>query len=131
MSLSATVQNRLSAIVFAEWEKVLTPPTPNDPVEAGSILITTRDDLVSVPDAQSPHEGAAGCPDALVRWSDAPMVVLDSWDELYPEVDRLMSDPAGLDDMQRRLTDWYERMMSGTVRELEDFLLGSFAREDE
>ncbi|EJK59729.1 hypothetical protein THAOC_20008, partial [Thalassiosira oceanica] len=96
-------------------------------VEAGSILITTRDDLVSVPDAS--REGAPGCPDALALWSDAPMVVLDSWDDLYPEVERRMSDPAGLDAMQRRSAEWYGRMMGGTVGELEDFLLGSFAGE--
>ncbi|EJK44660.1 hypothetical protein THAOC_36785, partial [Thalassiosira oceanica] len=122
-------------------------------VEAGSILITTRDDLVSAPDAS--REGAPGCPDALALWSDAPMVVLDSvsppldfirpcgllpntdareskntkWDELYPEVERRMSDPAGLDAMQRRSAEWYGRMMGGTVGELEDFLLGSFAGE--
>ena len=100
--------------------------TNNDSVEAGSILITTKDDLVSTPDGRASYEGAAGCPDALVRWSDAPMVVLESWDELYPAVDRLMSDPAGLDGMQRRLAEWYGRMMARTVRELEDHLLGSF-----
>ncbi len=95
-------------------------------VEAGSIPILTHDDLHGSRHPTRflyrvvPHP----CANALLHWYEAPIVVLDSWDDLYPTVERLLADPAGLDDLQRRLRHWYDEYMRGAVAKFEDIFLG-------
>ena len=96
-------------------------------VEAGSIPILTHDDLYGSRHPTLtrkyrivPHP----CANALLHWYGAPIVVLDSWDDLYPTVERLLADPAGLDDLQRRLRHWYDEYMRGAVAKFEDIFLG-------
>lgn len=101
-------------------------------VEAGSIPILTHDDLHGAhhPDADKrkgfknvPHP----CKDSLYHWYDAPMVVLDSWDELYPTVERLLSDARALDAMQDNMRRWYDSYMRKIVAEFENFVLSPSA----
>jgi hypothetical protein len=94
--------------------------------EAGSIPILTRDDLhgsyhptLTRKYRVLPHP----CANALLHWYGAPIVVLDSWDNLYPTVERLLEDHAGLDDLQRRLRHWYDEYMRGAVAKFEEVLL--------
>jgi hypothetical protein len=91
-------------------------------VEAGSIPILTRDDLYGRHHPMYPLKPHP-CTDALLHWYGAPIVVLDSWDDLYPTVERLMADPAGLDDLQRRVRHWYDEYMRGAVAKFEDVFL--------
>ena len=96
-------------------------------IEAGSIPILTRDDLhgsyhptLTRKYRVLPHP----CANALLHWYGAPIVVLDSWDDLYPTVERLLEDPAGLDDLQHKLRHWYDEYMRGAVAKFEDIFLG-------
>ena len=98
-------------------------------VEAGSIPILTREDMRahrhpneknSMALRHVPHP----CANALLHWYGAPIVVLDSWNDLYPTVERLLEDPAGLDDLQRRLCHWYDEYMRMIVAKFEDTFLG-------
>ena len=82
--------------------------------EAGTIIILTKADVAG---------GSKGCADALGQWRDAPAVVLSSWSKLFPTVEKLMKDPARLDQMQQEHMAWYERYMRGAVAGLEDALL--------
>ena len=96
-------------------------------IEAGSIPILTRDDLHGSrhPTLTRKHRDISHpCANALLHWYGAPIVVLDSWDDLYPTVERLLADPAGLDDLQRRLRHWYDEYMRGAVAKFEDIFLG-------
>jgi len=81
--------------------------------EAGSVPVFLRKDL---------YAGRA-CRRGMERWYDAPAVVLDSWEDLYPTIKALMEDPAALDARQEQLRQWYERYMRGVVAEFEDFLV--------
>ena len=65
----------------------------NEAIEAGSIPVMVRNDLYI--NSKDQHK----CLDALERWYDAPILVLDSWKDLYPTVERLMEDPPALDEM--------------------------------
>ncbi|KAL7539966.1 hypothetical protein ACHAWF_006556 [Thalassiosira exigua] len=97
-------------------------------VEAGSIPILTQDDLHGAhhPQPSKATRGVAHpCKDALHHWYDAPMVVLDSWEDLYPTVEILMKDPASLDKMQATLRSWYDGYMRKVVSDFEDMVLGS------
>ena len=95
-------------------------------IEAGSIPILTRDDLhgsrhptLTRKYRVFPHP----CADAMMHWYEAPIVVIDSWNDLYPTVKRLLEDAAGLDDLQRRLRHWYDAYMRGAVAKFEEVLL--------
>ncbi|KAL7435658.1 hypothetical protein ACHAXH_005413 [Discostella pseudostelligera] len=86
-------------------------------VEAGSIPVLVKDDLY----ASTYVRGA--CLESLQHWRDAPILVLDSWDDLYPTVVRLLGDLEALHKMQRDLGEWYEGYMRKIVRDFEDFLM--------
>ncbi len=92
-------------------------------VEAGSIPILIRDDMYGRrhPDY---HDIPHPCTNALLHWYGAPIIVLDSWDDLYPTVERLLADSAGLDDLQRRGRHWYDEYMRMIVAKFEDIFLG-------
>ena len=92
-------------------------------VVAGSIPILTHDDLYGSRHPTKYRVVPHPCANALLHWYGAPIVVLDSWDDLYPTVKRLLMDPAGLDDLQRRLRHWYNEYMRGAVAKFEDVLL--------
>ena len=97
-------------------------------VEAGSIPVFTHADLHGAVHPQPAHakKGRAHpCKDALSHWYDAPIVVLDTWDDLYPTIEKLLEDPEGLDEMQENLRSWYEGQMRKVVKDFEDFLLDS------
>ena len=95
-------------------------------IETGFIPILTRDDLHG---SRHPtltrkyHVVPHPCVDAMMHWYEVPIVVIDSWDDLYPTVKRLLMDPAGLDDLQRRLRHWYNEYMRGAVTKFEEVLL--------
>lgn len=104
-------------------------------VEAGSIPIMTHDDLHGAhhPDADkgkkfrnAPHP----CKDSLHHWYDAPMVVLESWEDLYPTVEKLLLDPRALDEMQDNMRRWFDSYMRRVVAEFESFVLSPTANND-
>jgi hypothetical protein len=84
-------------------------------VEAGSIPVLVKEDLFV--------SASGACLEPLKHWRDAPILVLDSWDDLYPTVVRLLGDMAALDKVQRDLRSWYEGYMRKVVREFEDFMM--------
>jgi len=89
-------------------------------VEAGSIPVILKMDL---------NAGALRCRDALQHWHDAPIVILNSWSELFDTVTKLMEDPEALDEMQIKLRIWYDDHMNGIIREFEDFMIESYAKK--
>ncbi|KAL7528931.1 hypothetical protein ACHAXR_002706 [Thalassiosira sp. AJA248-18] len=98
-------------------------------VEMGSIPIISRDDLYgshhpNMTNRKSLMDKPHPCRDNLHHWYEAPIVVLDSWRDLYPTVERLLEDPAGLDRMQVELRTWYDDYMRKVIREFEQFMLG-------
>ena len=93
-------------------------------VEAGSSPILARDDLYGSHHPTLTHPDLPhSCAGAMVHWFGAPIVVLNSWDNLYPTVERLLADPMGLDDLQHKLRHWYDEYMRGAVAKFEDVLL--------
>jgi len=82
--------------------------------EAGSVPVFLRADLYA----------GWSCRRGLQDWYDAPAVVLDSWEDLYPTIKALMEDPVALDARQEQLRQWYEGYMRGVVAKFEDFLVG-------
>ncbi|KAL7529853.1 hypothetical protein ACHAXR_005304 [Thalassiosira sp. AJA248-18] len=84
--------------------------------EAGSIPILTKGDFA----LDMKHRG---CTDPLGQWRDAPVIVLDSWTELYPTVEGLMKDPVRLDQMQQEFVAWFQGYMRGAAANFEDALL--------
>jgi len=99
-------------------------------VEAGSIPILSRDDLYGTRHPNPRNRDSFlnethPCKEALHHWYDAPVVVLESWEELYPAVERLLEDPRGLEERQRDLMSWYDERMRGIVARFEDMMLGS------
>mmetsp|Transcript_38810 Transcript_38810/g.68145 ORF Transcript_38810/g.68145 Transcript_38810/m.68145 type:complete len:433 (-) Transcript_38810:146-1444(-) len=95
----------------------------NEAIEAGSIPVMVRNDLYI--NSKYQHK----CLDALERWYDAPILVLDSWKDLYPTVERLMEDPAALDEMQVTVRMWYDNYMRKAVTDFEDFMIKSSSLE--
>ncbi|KAL9179464.1 hypothetical protein ACHAXT_008754 [Thalassiosira profunda] len=99
-------------------------------VEAGSIPVMSYDDLHG---AHHPNERGRKnlmkaphpCKDSLFHWYDAPIVVLESWGDLYPTLEGLMADPAALDERQAKLREWYDDYMRGAVARFETFMLDS------
>ena len=63
------------------------------------------------------------CKDSLIHWRTAPIVVLDSWDDLSSAVGTLMEDTASLDRMQQDLMQWYSAHMHKLVVDFENHTL--------
>ncbi|KAL3789362.1 hypothetical protein ACHAW5_005114 [Stephanodiscus triporus] len=93
-------------------------------IEAGSIPILTQDDLRGNYRPDDLNSNPHPCANSLLHWYGAPIVVLDSWDDLFPTVERLLEDPVVLNDMQSRLRNWYNDYMHRTVAKFEDSFLG-------
>ena len=99
--------------------------------EAGSIPVMVRDEMLN----RAPQLNVRGrpikqtmfvhCEGSLRHWLQAPIVILESWDELFPTIERLIQDMAALDEMQARLSQWYTEYMRGVVRVFEDYMLGT------
>lgn len=87
----------------------------HEAVSAGSIPVLLRADL----------EGDGNCVRPLRGWEGSPVLILDSWDELYPAMGGLMAEPRALDEMQARLGDWYDAYMRGAVKDFEDLMIGA------
>ena len=83
-------------------------------VEAGSIPVVVRQDL---------YGGRANCKGSLHHWVNAPLLVLDSWDDLYPTIETIMRDVIKLNDMQVKLRIWYDEYMRKVVSDFEDFMI--------
>jgi hypothetical protein len=45
------------------------------------------------------------------------------WDDLFPTVERLLSDPVELDKLQNNLLRWYDDYMHSTMTKFEDLIL--------
>lgn len=88
-------------------------------VEAGSIPVLVKNDLYSK--QRSQYE----CTESLHHWYDAPILVLDSWDELFPTVEKLMGNLEALDEMQINLHMWYDDYMRKVVGDFEEFMVES------
>ncbi|KAL7542073.1 hypothetical protein ACHAXR_011503 [Thalassiosira sp. AJA248-18] len=89
-------------------------------VEAGSIPILLKINL----------NPKGRCIGALHHWYDAPIVILESWDDLYPTVEKLMKNLEALDKMQTKLHTWYDEYMHMVVGEFEDFMIDSYGLEE-
>ena len=87
-------------------------------VEAGSIPVMVKSDL-----HYKNRKYHFECKEGLHKWYDAPMLVLDSWKDLFPVVEELMADKGALDEMQSKMIAWYDETMRKTVSEFEDFML--------
>ena len=122
------IENKLNPLSYTEvlLDSIFTlSPAGHNPecfrmfeaVEAGSIPVLVKDDLYA-----TTYAGGA-CLEPLQHWRDAPILVLDSWDDLYPTVVRLLGDLEALHKMQRDLGEWYEGYMRKIVRDFEDFLM--------
>ena len=86
-------------------------------VEAGSIPVMVKSDLYITTTDIHP------CREALKHWNDAPLLVLDNWDDLFPTMHKLLKYLGKLDSMQRDLQIWYEKYMKQRVRDFEDFMI--------
>ena len=86
----------------------------HEAVEAGSIPVLIKEDLYS---------SSGDCVEPLHHWQDAPIIVLNSWDEVSLMVDILLGHMAWLDQMQQDLREWYDGHMRKVVREFEDYLM--------
>lgn len=91
-------------------------------VEAGSIPIILQSYTNEI-------YSKTRCRGSLHDWSDAPMVMLGTWDELYPKVADLMTDLEALDEMQIRLRLWYDEYMGSVVSTFENFMIQSYEGE--
>lgn len=92
-------------------------------VEAGSIPVFVKNDLYVTETHHHP------CKEALHHWYDAPILVLESWDDLFPTMERLMGNMDALDEMQVNLRMWYDEYMHKVVVEFEDFMLESYKKK--
>lgn len=87
----------------------------HEAVEAGSIPVLIKEDLYS---------SSGDCVEPLHHWQDAPIIVLNSWDEVSLMVDVLLGHGIEwLDQMQQDLREWYDGHMRKVVREFEDYLM--------
>jgi hypothetical protein len=87
-------------------------------IEAGSIPVFVHDDMY-ITEQNMDHP----CLETLHHWYDAPVLILDSWNELFPIVERLLDDLVALDEIQKKLSIWYDSFMRRVVRDLEDFMI--------
>eukprot|EP00579_Thalassiosira_antarctica_P016089 CAMPEP_0201933366 /NCGR_PEP_ID=MMETSP0903-20130614/31418_1 /ASSEMBLY_ACC=CAM_ASM_000552 /TAXON_ID=420261 /ORGANISM="Thalassiosira antarctica, Strain CCMP982" /LENGTH=137 /DNA_ID=CAMNT_0048473285 /DNA_START=68 /DNA_END=478 /DNA_ORIENTATION=- len=88
-------------------------------VEAGSIPVLIKNDLYAKQRSQY------SCKESLHHWYDAPILVLDSWNDLFPTVERLMGNLEALDEMQIKLHMWYDDYMHKVVGDFEEFMVES------
>lgn len=89
-------------------------------VEAGSIPVLMKWDM----NLREPCKGS------LVHWKDAPVLILNSWNELYSTVNKLLEEPKKLNEMQIKLRLWYDDYWQRTVRDLEDFIVDRYAQRE-
>ena len=82
-------------------------------VEAGSIPI------ISLDKEYRRH----ACKDSLFHWIDSPIVIVESWSELFPTLQRMLANPEELDKRQEDLRAWYKQHMRSAVKNFETFLL--------
>jgi len=82
-------------------------------VEAGSIPVIALD--------KDYREHA--CKDSLSHWLNAPIVIVESWNEVMPTLQRMLEHPGELDKRQADLRAWYDKFMCSTVTNFESFLL--------
>ena len=82
-------------------------------VEAGSIPVISLDKYY--------REHA--CKDSLSHWLDSPIVIVESWNEMIPTLQKLLEEPEALDMRQADLRAWYESYMRSAVTNFETFLL--------
>ncbi|CAB9516691.1 Transmembrane protein 5 [Seminavis robusta] len=86
-------------------------------IEAGSIPVFARDE----------DYANQNCKESLHAWLDvepkAPILVLDSWDDVYSTIETLLQDPAALDDRQAQLSKWYKKHMRKVTKKFERYLL--------
>jgi len=86
-------------------------------IEAGSIPVLVEADATT--------SYVERCKDPLHHWRDAPVLVLDAWDDVFPAVASLMADEGALDEMQISVLVWYEEYMRKVVRGFEEFMMPS------
>ena len=82
-------------------------------VEAGSIPVVALDK----------DYRKHACKDSLSHWLDSPIVFVNSWNEVFPTLQKLIEDREALDKRQSDLRTWYNRYMSSVVEDFESFLL--------
>jgi len=82
-------------------------------VEAGSIPVIALD--------KDYKEHA--CKDSLSHWLNSPIVIVESWNEVMPTLQRMLEHPEELDKRQADLRAWYDQYMRSTVTSFESFLL--------
>ena len=82
-------------------------------VEAGSIPV------ISLDKDYKEHK----CKDSLSHWLDSPIIIIESWNEVIPTLQKLLEDPEALDMRQADLRVWYNQYISSAVQEFETFLL--------
>jgi len=82
-------------------------------VEAGSIPV------ISLDKHYRDHE----CKDSLFHWLDSPIVIVESWNEVIPTLQKLLEEPEALDVRQENLLAWYDQYMRSAVTKFESFLL--------
>jgi hypothetical protein len=92
-------------------------------IMAGSIPLLARDDLLGSSYNQEGTQFPHPCANPLLHWYGSPIVVLDSWEDLYPTVETLMADPRRLDELQNELRRWYDVYMRMIVAKFEDVFL--------
>lgn len=92
-------------------------------IETGSIPIVTKRDIFMYKNKL--------CKDPLKFWHTAPVVVMESWDELYPTVEKLLGDMKRLEEMQLELRQWYDEMMRGVVGKFEEYMVQSWVSRQE
>ena len=96
-------------------------------IEMGSIPIIVKSPSNHTATPRQHHP----CKDALKPWHDAPIVVLQSWEDLYPTVETLIQDLDYLDSMQTHLRTWYDNHMRTIVGNFEKYMLKSMKEGEE
>jgi len=82
-------------------------------VEAGSIPV------ISLDKDYKEHK----CKNSLSHWLDSPIIIIESWNEVIPTLQKLLEDPEALDMRQADLRVWYNQYISSAAKEFETFLL--------
>ena len=85
----------------------------HEAVEAGSIPVIAMDK------EYKQHT----CKDSLSHWMNSPIVILESWNELIPTLQRMLDNPEELDKRQTDLRAWYTQHMQQVAKNFEAFLL--------
>lgn len=69
------------------------------------------------------------CRDAMKYWNESPALFLDSWEDLYPTISKLMEDPVALDARYVEMRKWYDDFMASRVAGFEDILIDSYVKD--